>query len=62
MPVEIKELVIRTIVNDASQTTDMGPVDGSIALSPGASGVNTDAIVQECVRQVMALMTKNRER
>jgi hypothetical protein len=62
MPVEIKELVIRTVVNDASQTTGMEPADESIALAPGASGANTDAIVQECVRQVMALMTKNRER
>lgn len=55
MPVEIRELIIRAVVNDsqnrgeAKTARDMTPVD-------------TDEIVEECVKQVLSILNKSQER
>jgi hypothetical protein len=55
MPVEIKELVIRAI------TTLEAP--GSEGPPPTqASPEDKEAIIQECVRQVLRILKKKRER
>ncbi len=61
MPVEIKELVIRTVVaSSADDASDGGGDDGpAAAISAGAS---TDEIVQECVRQVLRILARDKER
>lgn len=51
MPIEIKELVVRAIV------ADPGP-SGSDA----GGDARTDEIVQECVRQVLRILKRQRER
>jgi hypothetical protein len=60
MPVEIRELVIRAVAIDKSEDAE----DGSQAESPLLSGSmdGTDAIVQECVRQVLRILRKEKER
>ena len=65
MPVEIKELVIRSKVtssvvasseqNSVTQLTgDLQPVGDSMS--------NNDAIIQDCVRQVLRILKKKEER
>jgi hypothetical protein len=57
MPIEIKELVIRTVVSQGAA----GPLDkDAAAAAPGAGGA--EEIVQECVRQVLRILAKDRER
>ena len=59
MPVEIKELVIRTVVNDA----EAGAHDKKPAMSTGSAGsADTQAIIQECVHQVLTILDRKRER
>lgn len=55
MPVEIRELVIRAVTTLDSQKDD----DESQVQAPAA---NNEAIVQECVRQVMSILKKKEER
>ena len=60
MPVEIRELVIRTVVASARAEEDdeaaPGMARGSASLS------DQDAVVQECARQVLRILRKERER
>lgn len=60
MPVEIRELVIRTVVSAAAEEDDESDAGGGG--SGGGSLDETDAIVQECVRQVLRILRKERER
>ncbi|MFK7787448.1 MAG: DUF5908 family protein [Crocinitomicaceae bacterium] len=53
MAVEIKELVIRAIVSD-NESSDNGS-------TPAVSEVNKEALVQECVDQVLKVL-KNKNR
>jgi len=55
MPVEIKELIIRAIA-DKSADADRAPA--------GLTGpsVDQEAIIRACVKQVMRIMKKSRER
>lgn len=55
MPIEIKELVIRTVVGRDSGVESSGEAAAS-------ETVNTEEIVQECVRQVLRVLKKDRER
>jgi len=50
MPVEIKELVIRTMVADDDESEE------------GASAVDENEIVEECVRQVLVILNRKNER
>ena len=53
MPIEIRELVIRATVRDASDSA-----------GPGAdtSGDERDALVAECIEQVMEILREEKER
>ena len=55
MPVEIRELVIRAII---SQTP--GPAEAMP--ETGQPPIDQEAIVRECVRQVMNILKKKEER
>jgi len=55
MPVEIKELVIRAITTAESQSSEPSP----------QARISTDeqeTIIQECVRQVLRILNKEKER
>ena len=56
MPVEIKELVIRAVVD-----LDRGREPGQDRDGEGAPA-DREAIVQACVRQVLRILEKSRER
>ena len=60
MPVEIKELVIRAVVNDDAQSS--AGSEESEQSSGFGGGLDNDTVIQECVRQVMQLLARNRER
>ena len=57
MPVEIRELIIRAVV-DTSRDGQKSKPDAE----PGLSSADTDAIIEECVKQVMKLLKKTGER
>ena len=55
MPVEIRELVIRAITNlDAKNSEDKS----ELRVSP----IDQEAIIRECVKQVMSLLKQKEER
>lgn len=56
MPVEIKELIIRAVASSAGGGEAMPDRDGSTAEAEKA------AIVDACVREVMALLRRAQER
>ncbi len=60
MPIEIKELVIRTVVAQGGAESSVD--DDSPARAALSGGAGTEEIVQECVRQVLRILAKNRER
>lgn len=64
MPIEIRELVIRTVVggdNPAPSSSANGsPGGGGTTPAPGSPSF--DALVQECVRQVMLALSRERDR
>ena len=55
MPVEIRELVIRAV-------TSLNSDDGETKPETGQPSLDQEAIVQECVRQVMSILKKKEER
>jgi len=59
MPVEIKELHIRVAVNAAAAKA--APA-GQAQPAAGADGADKDAIVSECVEQVLHILQAKRER
>jgi hypothetical protein len=59
MPIEIKELVIRTVVGDARGAADSRAEESSGAAADTSS---TDEIVHECVRQVLRVLSQDKER
>ena len=61
MPIEIKELVIRTVVGPGGGAGSAGYADSGLEAGGGQSG-STEEIVQECVRQVLRLLKMDRER
>jgi hypothetical protein len=55
MPVEIRELVIRAVTTlHAKEDAPQPPLASSVQ--------NTDAIIAECVRQVISILKKKEER
>ena len=65
MPIEIKELVIRAVVgapeDGASGDADR-PAAAAAASGPGGAALDLDEVVQECVRQVLRILARERER
>jgi hypothetical protein len=60
MPVEIRELVIRAVTTmEREDTTDEADTEAS---SQSASSGDRESIVQECVRQVLRILRKEKER
>jgi hypothetical protein len=58
MPVEIKELVIRAVVDlDSGRGREPGD-----AGQGQATGADREKLVQACVRQVLRILEKSRER
>lgn len=60
MPVEIRELVIRTVVAPSRDDDEQESGGGSGLAQDSLSG--QDAVVAECVRQVLRILRKERER
>ena len=61
MPIEIKELVIRTVVGSSTESESGGRDRTTPSASlPGTGG--TEEIIQECVRQVLRVLARDRER
>ena len=61
MPVEIRELVIRAVtMMDKAADEDSQKADG-LRPPPGIDE-STEAIIQECVRQVLRILRKEKER
>ena len=60
MPVEIRELVIRAVATPEQK--DVRPTEAQGTRPGPRSGDNLDAIVQECVRQVLRILQKERDR
>ena len=62
MPIEIKELVIRVTLDnpDASVRAESGGGASTAAAAPDAA--SQQAMVQECVRQVLQILARERER
>jgi len=61
MPIEIRELVIKATVSDSGASlSEPGEGSGSGQHSGGA--VNLDAMVKECVRQVLEILSRDAER
>jgi hypothetical protein len=56
MPVEIRELIIRAIVNDAHERREAQPGQEH------KDAADTEAIIEECVRQVLKILKKSGER
>jgi len=54
MPIEIKELHINVLVQDQAQKTETDP-----SVDPG---VHINAIVAECVEQVLNILKEKQER
>lgn len=55
MPIEIKELVIRAVVDDTQPgASESGAGEGG--------GVDTRAIIEEAVRQVLRILKRQQER
>ena len=61
MPIEIKELVIRTVVGRDAVMESSGDGGGDVASAASATA-RTEEIVQECVRQVLRVLKQDRER
>lgn len=66
MPIEIRELVIRAVIGPAADgpdggvpTTDGAPEGGQASPLPPE---DFDRLVQACVRQVLAVLARQRER
>jgi len=55
MPVEIRELIIRAV-------TTLEPHDSESAPQAQASDEDREALIQECVRQVLRILKKREER
>lgn len=58
MPIEIRELIIRAVVNESSDSRGRSRSAESDRRVP----IDTHAIIEECVRQVLQILKKSKER
>ena len=61
MPIEIRELVVRTVVSDDAPAPSSVGV-GMRGDAPAPASVPVDQIVQDCVRQVLLALARERDR
>jgi hypothetical protein len=59
MPVEIRELVLRAVIDPNLARGESDSVDEG---GPSGAPEDREAIVRECVRQVLRILEKSRER
>ena len=62
MPIEIKELHISVVVNAASGQAASKPPAGVETGNMQSGGGDKDAIIAECVEQVLEILQNKRER
>lgn len=62
MPIEIRELVIRATIGPAGEPGAHAGDEGGHAGHGPQAPVDVEAIVQECVRQVLRVLARNKER
>ncbi len=62
MPVEIKELVIRAVVDKTAADPMGDDSNETLGAATAADAGDSQAIVEACVREVMRIMARNRER
>ncbi len=61
MPVEIRELIIRAVATrSAEDSAEQEQLEERLRRSEPAD--DTQAIIQECVRQVLRILQQNKER
>jgi hypothetical protein len=61
MPVEIKELIIRAVATPSAEDRE-APAPREGRLRQLAPADETQALIQECVRQVLRILQQNKER
>lgn len=59
MPLEIRELLIKTSINDGGQAQTANPTSGD---SGGLDDQDQEAIIAACVEQVLAILKEKAER
>ena len=63
MTVEIKELVIRAKIDqEGGEAQENGAETAANISMNGASAIDRDALIQECVRQVLRILQKKEGR
>ncbi|GCL60927.1 DUF5908 family protein [Pseudaquabacterium pictum] len=63
MPIQIQELVIRATVQDGATMSSSGPgSDGSGGAPAALSQAQYEQLLQDCVRQVLLVLARERER
>ena len=62
MPIEICELVIRATIGPADDTGGRGDDGGRHVEGAAQAPLDVEAIVQECVRQVLRVLARDKER
>ncbi|MBL8350895.1 MAG: hypothetical protein JNL87_11320 [Burkholderiaceae bacterium] len=62
MPIEIRELVIRATIASTGDAGPRGADEGGDAEGRAAAPLDVEAIVQECVRQVLRVLAREKER
>ncbi len=65
MPIEIKELHIRVAVNTAGDKRQSGPSEGGGSVARGGPALDEtvqNALVAECVEQVLEILQQKDER
>ena len=62
MPIEIRELVIRATIGPGSDGESRRDDDNRPSQGGGQAPLDVDAIVQECVRQVLRALARDKER
>lgn len=60
MPIEIRELVIRTVVGESAGASSVG--DAGVGAAAAGGSASPEEIVQECVRQVLRVLKIDKER
>lgn len=63
MPIEIRELVIRATVRDESSHSEASPrSDSRGGARPALDSAQYEQLLQDCVRQVLLALARERER